>query len=167
MFNFIATPVFIPSWTSFHSDLLFFICSHSHFKRRADNVEVLFEVKKKKDMSDRIHPSWLQQTLSPYPRWWSPGRCSSSSDKLACLFQQPSQREMQHAYFLKLYQVNADPGFCWVLQNTTLFFKKHWDLLSALTHNFGTGTDATESTLSSVDTNWFQDQRSWKCSQRA
>lgn len=68
----------------------------------------VLERKLKTDVSDRIHPSWLQQRLCSYPPWWRPARCRwcrCSLEELACLYKYPSQREMQHAHFLKLYHV--------------------------------------------------------------
>lgn len=141
IFNFIAIPVFIPSWTSVHSDILFFICSHSHFTRRADN-EALFgeEVKRRYEWENSsLFISANNVFISTVMIIW----------QLACLYQHPSQKEMQHAHFLKLYHVfgttrqtsiPTSAGFCKTLH---YFFLKHWDLLSALTHKVSTGTDAT------------------------
>lgn len=76
------------------------------FTRKADDQVLFGEDVKKKDMSGRIHPPWLQQTM-----------CSTSISKgnTTCTF----SKTVSCLWHL---QADTDPSFCWVLQNTPLLF---------------------------------------------
>lgn len=115
VFNFIALPVFSPSLTLFHFDLLFFIRSHSHFMCRADN-EVMFgeEVQKKRYewQNSSLLASANTVFISAVMITWQVQVTSTRRVSLSVLASIPEGNTSS--------QANTIPGFSWVLQNTSL-----------------------------------------------